>query len=339
MRQDEHRRHGDQRHRETRERPPRGLALQLRAIAAPVSALQQAENRGKSQRTEIERGSRLREIGEHGQHAGERAPRASIRARRAVPGCDDEGGHQRFHDRGAVVHHVDVVGREQAAGHQAGEIAGDPSDAEAEQEHGHDARDLGDQTRLANADAEQLEREDSRPVNTGAMKSGFHSSMSPRAEQRLVARVVHPRALVVPHHADARPPGRISGREDAAQRGREHDHEHERPRDAPGQAGLPGPRGFEIGFGSGCRDGHGEPESQRIIGPVWLETPDGPPTADLTMVIPTYNERERIGELVETLCAVCVSEGVALELVVVDDNSPDGTGALVDELARRGACA
>ena len=52
------------------------------------------------------------------------------------------------------------------------------------------------------------------------------------------------------------------------------------------------------------------------------------------MVIPTYNERERIGELVETLCAVCASEGVALELVVVDDNSPDGTGQLVDDLSR-----
>jgi dolichol-phosphate mannosyltransferase len=52
------------------------------------------------------------------------------------------------------------------------------------------------------------------------------------------------------------------------------------------------------------------------------------------MVIPTYNERERIAELVESLGEVCDRAGVALELVVVDDNSPDGTGAIVDDLAR-----
>jgi dolichol-phosphate mannosyltransferase len=52
------------------------------------------------------------------------------------------------------------------------------------------------------------------------------------------------------------------------------------------------------------------------------------------MVIPTYNERERIAELVESLGDVCERAGVVLELVVVDDNSPDGTGAIVDDLAR-----
>jgi len=52
------------------------------------------------------------------------------------------------------------------------------------------------------------------------------------------------------------------------------------------------------------------------------------------MVIPTYNERERIAELIEALGDVCEGAGFALELVVVDDNSPDGTGAIVDDLAR-----
>jgi dolichol-phosphate mannosyltransferase len=66
---------------------------------------------------------------------------------------------------------------------------------------------------------------------------------------------------------------------------------------------------------------------------------DAPPaaglaTADLTLVLPTYNERDRIAELVTALFAACGSHGIQLELVIVDDNSPDGTGAIADDLAR-----
>lgn len=52
------------------------------------------------------------------------------------------------------------------------------------------------------------------------------------------------------------------------------------------------------------------------------------------MVVPTYNERDGIAELTHTLFAACAQHGVELELVIVDDNSPDGTGAIADELAR-----
>jgi dolichol-phosphate mannosyltransferase len=62
-----------------------------------------------------------------------------------------------------------------------------------------------------------------------------------------------------------------------------------------------------------------------------LSTPAVP---DLSVVIPTYNERDRLAELVDAVLAACAAEGVALEVVIVDDNSPDGTGALADELAR-----
>jgi dolichol-phosphate mannosyltransferase len=55
---------------------------------------------------------------------------------------------------------------------------------------------------------------------------------------------------------------------------------------------------------------------------------------DLSMIVPTYNERERLGELVTALFDACDRARVALELVIVDDNSPDGTGAVADELAR-----
>jgi dolichol-phosphate mannosyltransferase len=52
------------------------------------------------------------------------------------------------------------------------------------------------------------------------------------------------------------------------------------------------------------------------------------------MIVPTYNERDRLAELVRALFESAASAGVALELVVVDDNSPDGTGAIADDLAR-----
>jgi dolichol-phosphate mannosyltransferase len=51
-----------------------------------------------------------------------------------------------------------------------------------------------------------------------------------------------------------------------------------------------------------------------------------------TLVIsPTYNERENLPVLVERLRAL----PVPVDLLVVDDNSPDGTGKLADELAAK----
>jgi dolichol-phosphate mannosyltransferase len=52
------------------------------------------------------------------------------------------------------------------------------------------------------------------------------------------------------------------------------------------------------------------------------------------MIVPTYNERERLAELTSALFDAVTGAGLTLELVIVDDNSPDGTGALADELAR-----
>lgn len=56
-------------------------------------------------------------------------------------------------------------------------------------------------------------------------------------------------------------------------------------------------------------------------------------TPDLSIVVPTYNERERLAELVDAVLSAGAGAGLAVELVIVDDNSPDGTGALADELA------
>lgn len=54
----------------------------------------------------------------------------------------------------------------------------------------------------------------------------------------------------------------------------------------------------------------------------------------LALVVPTYNERERLPELVRDIFNAYRASGIEGELVIVDDNSPDGTGAVADELAR-----
>jgi len=50
------------------------------------------------------------------------------------------------------------------------------------------------------------------------------------------------------------------------------------------------------------------------------------------VVVPTYNERENIGLLLGRITAL---EGLPLHVLVVDDGSPDGTAALVEEISRR----
>ncbi len=50
----------------------------------------------------------------------------------------------------------------------------------------------------------------------------------------------------------------------------------------------------------------------------------------VTVVVPTYNERENLPVAVERLTALPVAD---LHILVVDDNSPDGTGELADKLA------
>jgi dolichol-phosphate mannosyltransferase len=49
------------------------------------------------------------------------------------------------------------------------------------------------------------------------------------------------------------------------------------------------------------------------------------------VVIPTYNERDNIEKLVGEI----LSQSEEVEILIVDDNSPDGTGKIVDELVRK----
>jgi dolichol-phosphate mannosyltransferase len=49
------------------------------------------------------------------------------------------------------------------------------------------------------------------------------------------------------------------------------------------------------------------------------------------VVVPTYNERENLPQIVPAILA----QDPALEVLVVDDGSPDGTGAIADDFAAR----
>jgi len=51
----------------------------------------------------------------------------------------------------------------------------------------------------------------------------------------------------------------------------------------------------------------------------------------LTVVTPTYNEAESLPDLVSALFGLAIQD---LSLLVVDDNSPDGTGQVAEQLAK-----
>jgi len=52
-----------------------------------------------------------------------------------------------------------------------------------------------------------------------------------------------------------------------------------------------------------------------------------------SLVVPTYNEAGGIERLITTLDEIFKKNNLDGEIIVVDDNSPDGTGAIVDRLA------
>ena len=47
------------------------------------------------------------------------------------------------------------------------------------------------------------------------------------------------------------------------------------------------------------------------------------------VIVPTYNERENIRPLIDSV----LSKDTRIDMLIVDDGSPDGTGAIVDEIS------
>ncbi|MFQ6129253.1 MAG: glycosyltransferase [Candidatus Hadarchaeaceae archaeon] len=54
---------------------------------------------------------------------------------------------------------------------------------------------------------------------------------------------------------------------------------------------------------------------------------------EVSIIVPTYNERENLPMLAQGVSKSL--KGVKYELIIVDDNSPDGTGKIADELAKK----
>ncbi|MCH7492073.1 polyprenol monophosphomannose synthase [Patescibacteria group bacterium] len=48
------------------------------------------------------------------------------------------------------------------------------------------------------------------------------------------------------------------------------------------------------------------------------------------IILPTYNEKENIAGIVQEIFSIGISD---LKVIIVDDNSPDGTGQIADKLA------
>lgn len=69
-----------------------------------------------------------------------------------------------------------------------------------------------------------------------------------------------------------------------------------------------------------------------LLNPKTVTLPAGWQETALTVVIPTFNEADNLESMAATLFALPLPN---LQLLVVDDNSPDGTGQLADGLVAR----
>jgi dolichol-phosphate mannosyltransferase len=70
----------------------------------------------------------------------------------------------------------------------------------------------------------------------------------------------------------------------------------------------------------------------RTLSPASAVGPQRLPAPELSIVVPTFNERANVGLVVERVAAALA--GIDWEIIFVDDDSPDGTAAAVRELGR-----
>ena len=83
-----------------------------------------------------------------------------------------------------------------------------------------------------------------------------------------------------------------------------------------------------------CRHGVGVADLDDLVArplvppaPFWHSAPD----ADVSVILPTYNEVETIVEVIADVVAELALEPYEFEVLVVDDDSPDGTARIVRE--------
>ncbi|MGH3041274.1 MAG: polyprenol monophosphomannose synthase [Gaiellaceae bacterium] len=55
---------------------------------------------------------------------------------------------------------------------------------------------------------------------------------------------------------------------------------------------------------------------------------------EVAVCLPTYNERPNLARMLAALGEIAAASSHRISVLVIDDNSPDGTGALADELAQ-----
>lgn len=55
----------------------------------------------------------------------------------------------------------------------------------------------------------------------------------------------------------------------------------------------------------------------------------------VSVIVPTYNEKENLPTLVDEINKVFVDGKIIGEVVIIDDNSPDGTGQLAEQLKEK----
>ena len=55
----------------------------------------------------------------------------------------------------------------------------------------------------------------------------------------------------------------------------------------------------------------------------------------LSLLIPTYNEKENLVNLINLLKSEFIKNKIKGEILIIDDNSPDGTGKIADQEAKK----
>ena len=153
-------------------------------------------------------------------HAGRRSPSAY-----AAHAAHDERRHRGFHERGAVPHHERVIdGEQRAADERRAAVSATRARHSAARPSIMAASEEPDATGTVRAcqvpTPKALNAAYSSAVNTGAMIHRIPVVRPPLAPERPIARVVHPRALVVPDDADRARDRRIRAQPERAQRQR-----------------------------------------------------------------------------------------------------------------------